>query len=56
MMPKKGLRTETPGPNVIRLFTSAIYGHWQAFQPRLIFVRKAGAYPNEAPKRSSPLV
>jgi hypothetical protein len=36
------------GPNLIKPFTSLIYEcSWQAFQPSLMFVVKAGAYPNE---------
>jgi hypothetical protein len=56
------LQLEFPGPNVINPFTLVIYEFCnkleclslcKPFQPSLMFVRKAGAYPSGAPNRSS---
>jgi hypothetical protein len=57
-------KISTPGPNVIQLFTSVIYEcllydrvfvHGRPFQPNLMSVSKARAYPREAPFKCSTL-
>jgi hypothetical protein len=55
----KSFITLGPGPNAIKNFTFVIYEYsfvtGEPFQPSLMFVRKGGAYPSGAHKRSGAL-
>ncbi len=60
MKKKKKLKNVDAGPNIIKLFTVVIYNcSYQAggcdpgkpYQPSIMIMSKAGAYPSETPFR-----